>query len=175
MSSKICESDTAPWSYHFNYVNADGPSNEHLALGPSNLITNGSQSFSLTCNATNVYPTPDYLWSGITCDNGTADNVCVFTPDPTTDDLNNVTCTAVGSYGGGIYWPTPLQASKTIQLNVSCEFSLWRIRYDVIIIMLRCSVVCNQIPFLVFIWDKYMIRLVQMRYCLCVNCHTNTL
>ncbi|KAK7106340.1 hypothetical protein V1264_017606 [Littorina saxatilis] len=97
---------------------AYGPSNEHLTLGPADLITNGSHSLSLTCNATYVYPTPDYLWSGITCDNGTADNVCVFTPDPTTDDLNDVTCTAVGSYGDGMYWQNLQSASKTIQLNV---------------------------------------------------------
>ncbi|KAK7106352.1 uncharacterized protein [Littorina saxatilis] len=98
---------------------AYGPSVEHLTIGPSTFVTNGSQTFNLTCNATDVYPPPKYRWSGIACENESSENVCTFRPNPVTDDQKNVTCTAVGSYGDRKYWKHPRQASKQLQLNLT--------------------------------------------------------
>ncbi|XP_070201134.1 uncharacterized protein [Littorina saxatilis] len=95
---------------------AFGPSDDHLDVGPSRFDTNGSRTFSLTCQATEVYPPPEYRWSGITCENTNPQNVCVFTPNPARDHLRNVTCTSVASYKSQ---RPPRQAVKTIQLHVS--------------------------------------------------------
>ncbi|KAK7478346.1 hypothetical protein BaRGS_00030420 [Batillaria attramentaria] len=69
-----------------------GPDETEI-VGPSPFITfNGTQTLTLTCNAT-VIPTPNYQWLGEDCENGNTENTCRYTPS-TTDDGKSVVCVA---------------------------------------------------------------------------------
>ncbi|KAK7478354.1 hypothetical protein BaRGS_00030428, partial [Batillaria attramentaria] len=69
-----------------------GPDETEI-VGPSVfIIFNGTQTLTLTCNAT-VIPTPDYQWLGVDCENGNTENTCRYTPS-TTDDGKTVVCVA---------------------------------------------------------------------------------
>ncbi|XP_070202548.1 uncharacterized protein [Littorina saxatilis] len=104
-----------------------GPFDDHMSVGPSYVVSNGSQPVTLTCNATNVYPTPRYTWRGVTCEKQSPPNTCTFTPDPVSDDLRNVTCTAVSraarQYQYNLHYSdgTSSSASRTLELNFVCK------------------------------------------------------
>ncbi|XP_070202735.1 uncharacterized protein, partial [Littorina saxatilis] len=95
---------TSSSEYRFENV----PSDIQLRVGPSDFVSNGLQAFTLTCNATDIYPPPTYIWSGVTCDKQIPENTCTFTPDPSDYDQKYVTCAASTSTG---------TTSKTLQLN----------------------------------------------------------
>ncbi|KAK7106289.1 hypothetical protein V1264_017558 [Littorina saxatilis] len=101
-----------------------GPFDDHMSVGPSYVVSNGSQPVTLTCNATNVYPTPRYTWRGVTCEKQSPPNTCTFTPDPASDDLRNVTCTAVSRAASDyVYldYKPPKSASRPLELNFVCK------------------------------------------------------
>ncbi|XP_070202588.1 uncharacterized protein [Littorina saxatilis] len=121
-----CEVTAGGVVYRASYtlLVAFGPHAGDVRLeGPTDLISNGSQTFTLTCNAADVYPTPYYTWGGVACNNRVPQNVCVFTPNPEADDMKTMTCTAVSIYGGSNpmdlrFIPTKI-ASKELQLQFS--------------------------------------------------------
>ncbi|KAK7107228.1 hypothetical protein V1264_015179 [Littorina saxatilis] len=79
---------------------AYGPQEKQVNISPTHFVSNGTQTFNLTCTASGVYPTPYYVWGGMTCDNQFPECNCTFTPDPRAKDEKDVTCTAVSRAGG---------------------------------------------------------------------------
>ena len=95
----------------------DGPYNDKIQVSPLQFVTNWTQSFTMTCLATDVYPVPAYVWDVIHCDNGNAGSTCTFTPHSPTH-ITRATCLA--SHEGFGY----TVAIKRVQLNFKCEFIL---------------------------------------------------
>ncbi|XP_070202596.1 uncharacterized protein [Littorina saxatilis] len=70
---------------------AYGPYKNQVSISPSNLVRNGTQPVTLTCNANNTYPPPYYEWEGVPCQKRTAENTCTFIIDPTNENVE-ATC-----------------------------------------------------------------------------------
>ena len=68
---------------YYNYLyssSPDGPYDDKIQVSPLQFVTNWTQSFTMTCLATDVYPLPSYVSDDITCDNGNKGSTCTFTP-----------------------------------------------------------------------------------------------
>ncbi|XP_025101916.1 uncharacterized protein LOC112568699 isoform X2 [Pomacea canaliculata] len=79
---------------------AYGPEDEHMqVVGPDTFITNGTMNLNLTCNATEVNPSPSYNWSLSRCQVRENDgkSTCSFVPLPRFDDGLVIQCTAYNS------------------------------------------------------------------------------
>ncbi|XP_025100356.1 uncharacterized protein LOC112567761 [Pomacea canaliculata] len=76
---------------------AYGPGNVTIK-GPSVFVTNGSRVMTLTCEASDVYPPPDYVWSGDVPCRTILRNVCRLTPKGSHHHGMKVRCTATSSF-----------------------------------------------------------------------------
>ncbi|XP_070202718.1 low-density lipoprotein receptor-related protein 8-like [Littorina saxatilis] len=100
---------------------AYGPYDENLSVKSSHLVINGTQTTTLTCKASDVYPSPYYWWGGVTCKNQLPENTCVFTSSARDDDWKSVTCTAVSL-------TIKRAASKTLQLHLKRSYNfVWMV------------------------------------------------
>ena len=98
----------------------DGPYNDKIQVSPLQFVTNWTQSFTMTCLATDVYPLPAYVWDDITCDNGNKGSTCTFTPH-SPGNITRTTCIVkrqkVDGFGSKL-------ASKSVRMNFKCERTL---------------------------------------------------
>ena len=105
---------------YYNYLfssSPDGPYDDKIQVSPLQFVTNWTQSFNMTCLATDVYPVPAYVWGDIQCDNGNTGSTCTFTPHSPTH-ITRATCIASHKEFGDTV------AIKRVQLNFKCEFIL---------------------------------------------------
>ena len=80
-------------------------------------MTNWSQTFNLTCLATDVYPLPEYLWKRIACVNGFTHSTCIFTPSSATDMIEaKCVILNIDVFGDKL-------ASKSVQLKFKCKYT----------------------------------------------------
>ena len=101
-------------------LSSDGPYDDKIQVSPLQFVTNWTQSFTMTCFATDVYPLPSYVWDDITCDNGNKGSTCTFTPH-SPGNITRATCIVkrekVDGFGNKL-------ASKSVRLNFKCKYTL---------------------------------------------------
>ena len=102
---------------YFPPFSPDGPYNDKIQVSPLQFVTNWTQSFNMTCLATDVYPLPAYVWREIQCDNGNTDSTCTITPHSPTH-ITKATCiVSHKDFGVSV-------ALKRVQLNFKCKYKL---------------------------------------------------
>ena len=95
----------------------DGPYNDKIQVSPLQFVTNWTQSFNVTCLATDVYPVPSYVWGDIQCDNGNTGSTCTFTPHSPTHITEARCFVSHKGFGNTV-------ALKRVQLNFKCKYKL---------------------------------------------------
>ena len=100
-------------------LSSDGPYDDKIQVSPLQFVTNWTQSFTMTCLATDVYPLPSYVWDDITCDNDKG-STCTFTP-PSPGNITTATCIVkrqrFDGFGNKL-------ASKSVRLDFKCKYKV---------------------------------------------------
>ena len=101
----------------FCFFLSDGLQSDNIQISPLQFVTNWSQTFNLTCLATDVYPLPEYLWKKIACVNGFTHSTCIFTPRSATDMIE-AKCVVlnIDVFGDKL-------ASKSVQLKFKSKYT----------------------------------------------------
>lgn len=107
-------------TYFVNACVPDGPGNVAIK-GPSVFVTNGSRVMTLTCEASDVYPPPGYVWSGDVPCSSSLGNVCTLMPKGSHHHGKKVKCTAASS----IFVIRPVVVTEEYSLNLQCKFWIY--------------------------------------------------
>ncbi|KAK7488000.1 hypothetical protein BaRGS_00020745, partial [Batillaria attramentaria] len=102
---------------------AYGPMDETVTiLGPDVFPTDGSKNLTLTCEATEVNPIPEFSWSGAICDEGNNGRTCTFRPEAPGDDGKRVSCRVTNRNTT----PNPTIGETLFSVNVTFKASVLR-------------------------------------------------